>query len=853
MLIKESFISIKKNYKRYISLILIILLGVGFYAGIKASSPDMKDTLNHFYQQHNLYDFQLISKLGILEEDIAELQNAGYTVEAIYSFDTVIKKQEENAVKVYSYDKNSKINTLTLIEGKYPQQENECVIEKNETTEDFKIGDKLTVGQGNLNQKELTITGFIQSPIYISQEKDSTNLLSGKIDYYLYTPKENFTDDYYSILYVDLDNEKSIFSKSYDKKIQDEEKKLQEITNKRNTIRKEELLNPIRNQQNTLEQQYNTLKEQYENIENNPNISNEQKETLATTLESLENSKVELEDSIQTIEDSEWYILDITSNIGVYQYEQDTLRLSNIAEIFPLVFFVVAILVCLTTMTRMIEEQRSQIGTLKSLGYTSFTIMFKYIIYALSATLIGSIMGVTIGFKIIPNIIFNMYDVAYNIPDFQNSFQMDLAIQGTLIALVCTLGATIYTSIKTLKEVPAELLRPKAPKSGKRVLLEKIPLIWKRLHFSHKVTIRNVFRYKKKFLMTIIGISGSTALVLAGFGLKDCIERLVPDQYEHVFQYQATVTLTENATSEQKEQILTELENKEEITDILRVDQEGIQIDYNDTTQNVQVIIPDGNIENFIRLQNRESKEIYTLTSGVIITEKIANLLDKQIGDTISFEINKETYQEKITGITENYFNHYFYLPQIEAKEKDNYNTLFLKTINLTEKEEKDLATILKEIPGISSISFTSDSKDTFDSTMKNFSYVALILIVSAGLLAFIVLYNLESVNISERVRELASIKVLGFYDKEVYLYITRETIILFIIGIVIGLGLGNILVYYILKTCEQDIMMFNPIVAWPSYFYTLLIMIVFISIVSITSYFTLKKIDMIESLKSVE
>lgn len=853
MLIKESFISIKKNYKRYISLILIILLGVGFYAGIKASSPDMKDTLNHFYQQHNLYDFQLISELGILEEDIAGLQNAGYTVEAIYSFDTVIKKQEENAVKVYSYDKNSKINTLTLIEGKYPQQENECVIEKNETTEDFKIGDKLTVGQGNLNQKELTITGFIQSPIYISQEKDSTNLLSGKIDYYLYTPKENFTDDYYSILYVDLDNEKSIFSKSYDKKIQEEEKKLQEITNKRNTIRKEELLNPIRNQQNTLEQQYNTLKEQYENIENNPNISNEQKETLATTLESLENSKVELEDSIQTIEDSEWYILDITSNIGVYQYEQDTLRLSNIAEIFPLVFFVVAILVCLTTMTRMIEEQRSQIGTLKSLGYTSFTIMFKYIIYALSATLIGSIIGVTIGFKIIPNIIFNMYDVAYNIPDFQNSFQMDLAIQGTLIALVCTLGATIYTSIKTLKEVPAELLRPKAPKSGKRVLLEKIPLIWKRLHFSHKVTIRNVFRYKKKFLMTIIGISGSTALVLAGFGLKDCIERLVPDQYEHVFQYQATVTLTENATSEQKEQILTELENKEEITDILRVDQEGIQIDYNDTTQNVQVIIPDGNIENFIRLQNRESKEIYTLTSGVIITEKIANLLDKQIGDTISFEINKETYQEKITGITENYFNHYFYLPQIEAKEKDNYNTLFLKTINLTEKEEKDLATILKEIPGISSISFTSDSKDTFDSTMKNFSYVALILIVSAGLLAFIVLYNLESVNISERVRELASIKVLGFYDKEVYLYITRETIILFIIGIVIGLGLGNILVYYILKTCEQDIMMFNPIVAWPSYFYTLLIMIVFISIVSITSYFTLKKIDMIESLKSVE
>ena len=260
MLVKESFISIKKNYKRYISLVLIILLGVGFYAGIKASSPDMKDTLNHFYQEHNLYDFQLISELGILEEDVTELKNEGYTVEAIHSFDTIIKKQEENAVKVYSYDKDSKINTLTLIEGKLPQQENECVIEKNETTKDFKIGDKLTVEQGNLKQKELTITGFIQSPIYISQEKDSTNLLSGKIDYYLYTPKENFLDDYYSILYVDLDNEDSIFSDDYDKKIETENEKLQTITERLNTSRKEELLNPIREQQTTLEQQYIPLK-----------------------------------------------------------------------------------------------------------------------------------------------------------------------------------------------------------------------------------------------------------------------------------------------------------------------------------------------------------------------------------------------------------------------------------------------------------------------------------------------------------------------------------------------------------------------------------------------------------------
>lgn len=778
-LLKETIVCMVKTSKRFISILVIVLLGVGFFAGIRAVAPDMKNTLDDYYEKTNMYDIYIASNYGIREDIIDKLQKK-YDIEAVYNFDTITTKKEDYATKIISYDKNNQINTPKLVKGKMPEAIDEVVID-NHYRNEIKIGDKLTIDSELIKNNTVTVTGYVESPLYISAERDSTNLLSGTIDYYLYMNDDNIISPVKTAAYIKLNTDESRFSKKYEEIVKTAKKDIKK-----------------------------TLKEE--------------KQT-----------------------DEKWYVLDIDSNAGFYQYEQDTQRIDNVAKVFPLVFFIVAVLICLTTMTRMVEEERSQIGTLKALGYSDISIMFKYILYAALATIIGSMIGVAIGYRILPDLCFEMYKNMYRLGNIKLSYYSSLTFQGMMIALLCTLGATIYTCRKTLKESPANLLRPVAPPPGKRVLLERIKLVWNHLSFSYKVTVRNVFRYKKRFLMTIIGIAGCTGLILAGFGLKDCIVKMVPHQYEDIFSYQAKINLNEEKTNETIDKIK---ENKR-IKDILEVHEESITIDNKDTNQSVTLVIPKDNPKEFIKLQDRKTEEQYNLTDGLIITEKLAKLLEVEENDILNFS-GTDTYKEKVAHITENYLFHYIYLPKSSYKQ-DEYNTVLIKTKNMTEKEEKELANELKEIPGVSSITFTSSTRHVFDDTMDSFAYVSLILIVSAGALAFVVLYNLSSVNISERRRELATIKVLGFYDKEVYQYINRENTILTLIGILLGLGTGNILTMYIIKTCEIDMLMFDTTIAWPSYLYAILITMSFAILVNIILYFSLKKIDMIESLKSIE
>lgn len=778
-LLKETIVCMVKTSKRFISILVIVLLGVGFFAGIRAVAPDMKNTLDDYYEKTNMYDIYIASNYGIREDIIDKLQKK-YDIEAVYNFDAITTKKEDYATKIISYDKNNQINTPKLVKGKMPEAIDEVVID-NHYRNEIKMGDKLTIDSELIKNNTVTVTGYVESPLYISAERDSTNLLSGTIDYYLYMNDDNIISPVKTAAYIKLNTDESRFSKKYEEIVKTAKKDIKK-----------------------------TLKEE--------------KQT-----------------------DEKWYVLDIDSNAGFYQYEQDTQRIDNVAKVFPLVFFIVAVLICLTTMTRMVEEERSQIGTLKALGYSDISIMFKYILYAALATIIGSMIGVAIGYRILPDLCFEMYKNMYRLGNIKLSYYSSLTFQGMMIALLCTLGATIYTCRKTLKESPANLLRPVAPPPGKRVLLERIKLVWNHLSFSYKVTVRNVFRYKKRFLMTIIGIAGCTGLILAGFGLKDCIVKMVPHQYEDIFSYQAKINLNEEKTNETIDKIK---ENKQ-IKDILEVHEESITIDNKDTNQSVTLVIPKDNPKEFIKLQDRKTEEQYNLTDGLIITEKLAKLLEVEENDILKFS-GTDTYKEKVAHITENYLFHYIYLPKSSYKQ-DKYNTVLIKTKNMTEKEEKELANELKEIPGVSSITFTSSTRHVFDDTMDSFAYVSLILIVSAGALAFVVLYNLSSVNISERRRELATIKVLGFYDKEVYQYINRENTILTLIGILLGLGTGNILTMYIIKTCEIDMLMFDTTIAWPSYLYAILITMSFAILVNIILYFSLKKIDMIESLKSIE
>ena len=777
-LLKETIVCMVKTSKRFLSILIIVLLGVGFFAGIRAVAPDMENTLDAYYEENNFYDIYITSDYGVTDKVINRLEE-DYNIEVGYSFDAITNKEEDYATRIISYDEENEINKPKLVKGRMPEKADEVVID-NQISDSIKIGDKITIDSDLVLNKTLTVTGYVESPLYISTERDSTTLLSGQINYFLYMKTENILSPVKTTAYIKLDTEESRFSNKYEDLVKEEKKEIRKI-----------------------------LKEE----ENN----------------------------------ATWYVLDINANTGFYQYEQDTERIDNVAKVFPLVFFIVAVLVCLTTMTRMVEEERSQIGTLKSLGYRDSAIMFKYILYASLATIIGSIIGVLIGYRILPELCFTMYQNLYKLGDIKLSYYSSLTFQGMMIALVCTLGATIYTCRKTLKESPANLLRPVAPRPGKRVLLERISFIWNKLSFSYKVTVRNVFRYTKRFLMTIIGIAGCTGLILAGFGLKDCIGKIVPNQYDELFTYDASITLNEEAT----ENTINELTQVKEIKDLLRVQEESISIDNKDTNQSVTLIVPEEDPDDFIKLQSRKKKEEYNLTDGIIITEKLANLLEVEVGDTLEFT-GTNTYTEKISHITENYLLHYIYLPKSSYK-GSTYNTVLIKTTEMTEKEEKTFAAKLKEIEGVSNISFTSTTRHVFDDTMESFAYVSLILIVSAGALAFVVLYNLSSVNISERRRELATIKVLGFYDKEVYQYINRENSILTVIGILLGLGIGNILTVYILKTCEIDNLMFDYSILWPSYIYAILITAAFAILVNIILYFSLKKIDMIESLKSVE
>ena len=569
------------------------------------------------------------------------------------------------------------------------------------------------------------------------------------------------------------------------------------------------------------------------------------------------------EEEVNSIERPTWYILDRQQNAGYVSYMQDTDRVANLAQVFPIVFFIVAALISLTSMTRMVEEQRVQIGTLKALGYNKLQIAAKYIIYATLATVIGGAIGLVIGFSLLPKVIADIYAMVYDVPNVILAFNMTYATAGMAAAMLCTIGATIISCYKTLKQKPATLMRPKAPKPGKRVLLERITFIWKRLNFTQKVTVRNIFRYKKRFLMTIIGVGGCTALIIAGFGLRDAISSMIPSQYGKIDLYNASVTLKDEYKNEELENIDNILKDYEYTEDVLNANVQSVTIDKNDNTQSIQLIVPQTpeNLSNFIVLESRTNNdEKYALDdTGVIITEKLSKLLDIKVGDEIKIvNSDDKACSVKVNAITENYIYHYIYMtPNLYNELYDTrvgYNVVYVNTIEMTEEQEDTLGEqILSNSDYISGVTFMSNTESIFSEVMNNMDLVVWILIISAGLLAFVVLYNLLNANITERIRELATIKVLGFYDKEVYDYISRETIILTIIGMLVGVGGGYFLTLYIIKTCEIDMLMFNPQITVWSYLFGVLITALFAIIVNIITYFSLKKIDMIESLKSVE
>ena len=579
----------------------------------------------------------------------------------------------------------------------------------------------------------------------------------------------------------------------------------------------------------------------------------------------IADAKVQLADAkkeIEQIEKPTWYIYD-RSHLPEYSgYGDNADRMKAIGEVFPLIFFLVAALISLTTMTRMVEEERTLIGTLKALGYSKKSIAAKYLGYAVLATLTGGIFGVMIGEKILPYIIITAYKIMYrHLPDVEIPYNLYYGVLACVAALLCTVAATIFSCMKELKEQAAELMRPPAPKQGKRVFLEYIPFLWKRLNFTWKSTVRNLMRYKKRFFMTIFGIGGCMGLMLVGFGLKDSISSIVPLQYEDIQLYDGNVILQSDVTMQEKQEVYEALEKNSQVVATAEDLLQKITIEHDGVSKEVYLNVPE-NVEkfsDFVVLQDRTTKEKYQLTDkGAVLTEKMAKELGVSAGDTVTIkEENEKERTVKISQICENYMSHYLYMTPAVYKaaygKEPKYNSIYYRTEGRTTKEAELVGEAALKLDGALSVSYTTELRQQVDDMLQSLDIVIVVLIVSAGMLAFVVLYNLNNINITERKRELATLKVLGFYDKEVTEYVYRENILLTLIGSVFGMLLGKILHRFIIVTVEIDSVMFGRNINTISFVYAFLLTVVFSLFVNWVMYFKLKKINMVESLKSVE
>ena len=579
---------------------------------------------------------------------------------------------------------------------------------------------------------------------------------------------------------------------------------------------------------------------------------------IAENQQKLDDAKKELED----LEKPEWMVTDREDLPEYTDYGDNADRLRNIGQVFPVIFFLVAALISLTTMTRMVEEQRTQIGTLKALGYKKSAIAAKYICYAFFATLLGSVLGMLIGEKIIPYIIITAYGIMYH--NVANTISIDyqpgFALIASAASVVCTVGATLFASGKELQETPASLMRPPAPKEGKRVLLERLTFIWKHLSFSWKSTIRNLFRYKKRLIMTVFGIAGSMGLMLVGFGIQDSISDIAAIQYRELQHYDGMVIEDSDATEEEHEELFEYMKENEQIAHCNRVQMTKISAPKGSSSVSIYLFVPES-LSEFARdvtLKNRITGETYELTDeGAAISEKTASLLGLKVGDMIPLKKGDKEYKVRVAVITENYMSHYLYMtPRVYEQtfgEKPEYeNIVFTMQEDCKDDLEMAGSRILAN-PGALSISYTSSLASQVDRMLSTLDAVILVLIVSAGMLAFVVLYNLNNINITERQRELATLKVLGFYDGEVSQYVLRENVILTVLGIMFGAVFGILIHRYVITTVEVDAVMFGRNIKPLSFLYSGILTSIFSIVVNGVMHFKLKTIDMVESLKSVE
>ena len=645
--------------------------------------------------------------------------------------------------------------------------------------------------------------------------------------------------------------------------IQDGINQIQAASSKKAELQSQ--LNQLLSAKNQLNNAYSSLVDGQAQYEDGVSKIEDAKTELNKSIEQLTLSKAEFNiqkhDALKELSDAQleidkmegkWIVLDRDSHYSYRDYGACADRMDGIAKVFPVFFFLVAALVCMTTMTRMVDEQRNEMGTLKALGYSKLQIASKYLIYALIASILGSVLGCSLGMYLFPTVIFNAWNTLYNIDQIKFLFQPGLILLASGSVTGITLLATLYSIYSELIEMPSQLMRPKAAKAGKKILLERISFIWKRLSFLRKVTARNIFRYKKRFFMTIIGIAGCSALLVAGFGINDSISDIVNQQYNVIYHYDATVAAKTN-------EITSQIQSLKGVKDVYEEDHLAVttKIENKDISTTVHIISNDKKFKDFCTLFNGK-KEFDLDDSSVLISQKMATKLNKKAGDTIKFkDANNKVIKAKIKGVFTNYVGHHIYASETLYKSWNTNakttHTYLIKSKKTTKKFERNLGNKIMNVGGVQSVTFYSSLQKNFKDMIKSISYIVVVLVISAACLAFVVLYNLSNVNISERKREIATIKVLGFTRKEVDAYINRETILLTILGSLIGLGIGVGLHHLIMNLAEMDDIMFGRTINSISYVISFVMTIGFNAIINLFMHRKLNKIQMVESLKAVE
>lgn len=830
--LKNLLREIKRTFTKFLSIFAICALGVAFFAGIRATSPDMKEAGDRLYNTYNLSDISVISTSGLTADNIRDLESiegiravrASLFVDAmargtgekeknlrLYSMPIKLKSEYAPLIDLipdYGIDTSPEyeMNGVEIVSGRMPLNDTETALDYTlEGSLVKQLGDEITLTTSG-GTVTLRVVGFIRSPMYISMfERGTSSIGDGTSDGFAYASGNAIS---------------SLGTKL-----------------------------PVMSLLNTYYTRADIV------ISGKEGLS-----AYSDEYEALVNEVTDRIEDYASTQSGTWYIQDRSGNPGYSDYSENTDRIAAVGDVFPLIFFIVAALVCLTTMTRMVEEQRIEMGTMKALGYGGWQIAMKYAVYAMSACISGGVVGAIIGFKLFPYVIMKAYSIMYYLGKLETPYRADIAFMAIAAMAVCTAAATFSACYASLKEVPATLMRPKAPKAGRRVLLERIPFIWKKLSFTSKVTVRNLFRYKKRFFMSVIGIAGSGALLVTAFGLNDSIFGIIEKQFGDIWQMDVQAYVYEAMPLADMQELLGKNPANDDFDSVMFCLDSQMECKNGGRSQNGVHLLgveSAGSMAGRVSLHNGGTP-VTLDDSGVVVTAKLAETLSIKAGDEINMRTGGEDHLMRVIGVADNYVYHYVYITAAY------YETVFGKAMlyngfmgnlkdGLTDETMDAMSTQLLSDSRMYTVRTIESIYASVWDSLSILNYVVLVLILGSGMLTFVVMLNLTNINIGERMRELATLRVLGFYDKEMYAYIFRENNALSVIGAFVGLVFGKIMHLFVIRTCEVDMVMFVRSAKPLSYVYAFALTIAFSLIVNLLMRPKVRAIDMVESLKSAE